>query len=487
MRKNNTAPICLLAGLLTCVANAAEPKGYNLTPEPRPVQRVRVQLEVRGKLLIPQHRPEKQADVDRSTETSPKAGDNANSNAASNAASNTDEGNAKSLPLSVDGALEYDERTLPADSKEIRAVRHYRQTSGKVIVNQRQFLPKLHDDRRLVLVTCRSGNVKLRGLQGALTREELELVDVQANSLLLDQLLPPQSVQIQQSWPLDAELLTALFRLDATQSAEGAATLERVAGQQAIIALDGIIDGTAADVPTRIQFEGAATFDLQRRGLSQVDVTFKERRRISGAQPGIDARSRLRVELAAVDRPAELSDDALAGLLEHSSGDLIRFVPRQGVFTIHHDPRWRVISDSPRLAVLRLLDRGDVVAQGNLSLLPSLPAGKQLSLDAYRRDVEKTLKSYKGQVAQVEQRKTDNNLTLLRVSAVGTIQELSVEWVYLHLSNDKGQRVSCVFTLESKMADRFHGAELELVSGLQFGEPEKTPAQARSSQSPPAR
>lgn len=438
-----------LAGALLALAPTAEAAQQHLLKEKPPTcVAVEVKLEVRGKLLI-----EEPVDPQKDEEDAgPKI---------------------KKLPLTVDGMQQFHQRLLPDVQGRREAARHYTKTTAKITVDQQTFAPQLAADRRLVRVAVEGGELAFRSPQGPLSREEQEIVEVQGNPLLLHRLLPDQEVELKQAWAIDANAVAPIFGLDRAFSGSLEGRLLSVEGKQARISVKGDLDGAVDGVPSRVECEATLEMDLELQLITRFDATFEEQREISGGLPGVDATSRLRTTVEPASIPESLETAALAKFPPSESSDqLLRYTAPGEGFSLMHSPAWRVVRDTPKRTTLRLLDGGDVVAQANLSALKPIPTGKRLTLDEFVTDVRDTLKKLKGQVTEVETTDlgTTSKLQALRVMAEGKVQEVGVVWIYMHVSDKEGQRVSAVFTMEKKRQEKFAGADVSLLSGLTLAE-----------------
>ncbi len=85
--------------------------------------------------------------------------------------------------------------------------------------------------------------------------------------------------------------------------------------------------------------------------------------------------------------------------------------------------------------------------------------------------MKRALDTNLGEFLAASESLTDGGLHVMRVVATGKISDLSIEWVYYHISDDEGRRVSCVFTYESDLSDRFAAADQAVTSSLRFVEP----------------
>lgn len=405
-----------------------------------PARHVEVQLEVRGKLQV--RKPDEQGKFTTSE-----------------------------LPLTVDGSITFDERPFAESGQPLRAARQYRTTEVKTTVNQRQFTPDLPESRRRIVASVVGVDVALHSPDALLSQEQQEMLDIQADSLVLDQLLPATPLARGESWPLPTEALAAVFGLGAVTGADAQGTVGETRDGLATLRLRGDLDGAVDSVATQIRFTGELQYDLQNQQIAQCDLEFSEVRKVSGGQPGLDVQSRLRVTLRPIAVPSELSDTALAGVSLDPAADSPQLERTQAGYQLAHDPRWRIIVDSPRNTALRFIDQGDLIAQASFSKLTPLATGRQLTLEGYQEEVRKALTTYQGSLIKAEERTTENGVHLLRVTAAGEVEKVPVEWIYYHAADAAGNRLACVFTIESKVSDRFQGADETLLEGLSFPAP----------------
>jgi hypothetical protein len=162
------------------------------------------------------------------------------------------------------------------------------------------------------------------------------------------------------------------------------------------------------------------------------------------------------------------ASEALLDLTSESAG-----------FQLAHDRRWQVMTEQHDVTVLRLIDRGDLIAQCNISPLPALGKGEQLTLEGFQDDVKRTLGKNFGQIIQASEELSDGGIRVLRVAVTGTAGDLPIQWTYHHLSDDHGHRAAIVFTIEATLVERFAKIDRELVGGFGFlADKQPTPAAA---------
>jgi hypothetical protein len=320
-----------------------------------------------------------------------------------------------------------------------------------------------------------------------LTRDELELMNVPGNSALLRTLLPETAVSVGDTWTISNKQLAPMLGLDAITQSAVTGRLRDVKDEIAIVDVNGKLSGAVGGIATEIEITGKMDFNLQNRNVSRVAFSIKENRSIGHADAGYDVTAQIRIALAPSREIDELTDKSLHEFpLDRNAGsELLRFDSMAGGFRMLLDRRWRVMADQPKLTVLRFIDRGDLVAQCNMSKLPELEQGKKLQLEELQNDVRQALGENFGQFIEASQYVSDSGIRVLRAVAIGKVADLPIQWRYYHLSNDEGERLAIVFTLEEELGERFANADQMLIQSLEFKS--TSGSVDRSARSQPAR
>jgi hypothetical protein len=313
-----------------------------------------------------------------------------------------------------------------------------------------------------------------------LKREELDLIDIPGNTLLVDQLLPAEPVALGETWKLADQTLAAMLGLEAVSWTDVQSVLGQVTDGLAEISSAGSVSGAVGGVSTDIEMKAKYKFDLKLKRIVYLALLIKEKRPIGHIGPGLDTVAKLIVRMAPLAESEHLTETALANLPDSLTPDLAQlgYASASNLVRFSYDRRWFVTSDEPKLAVFRLLDRGELIAQCNVAILPT-DQKKPVSLAEFQQDVQHTLGKNFGQFVNASQSTTDAGYTLLRVVVRGTVSQLPIEWIYYLVADLKNQRVSLAFTLEQSLEERFAHADRALISELRFTEaPQPTAARA---------
>jgi hypothetical protein len=385
---------------------------------------------------------------------------------------NADGQEVKHLPLKVEGELLYAERVLARGKTwlDTRVARHYQKASAKIRLHESDLTTDLRLERRLIAVESSAAQSLTFSPSGPLTREELELLEPPAGSLAPEALLPPRALKAGGRYPLEEAVITRLLGLEAVTQHDVSAALESAKDGVALITFAGKVTGAVGGVSSDSELKGKLNFDLKKRAVTWLTIAVKENRAIGHAKPGFEVVTTIRMVAEPVNPAPLLDDKSLAGLtLKPGPGEkLLEMTSAAAGFQLHHDRRWSVMLDRPDLAVLRFVDRGDLIAQCNITPRPALAEGQQLTMEGFQNDVKRVLGSNFEEIVEATEETDDLGRRLLRVVVAGKVGDLPIQWTYYELADNKNGRASLVFTLEASLLDRFASLDRELLAGFSF-------------------
>lgn len=385
------------------------------------------------------------------------------------------------VPLKATAELQYVERTLAAGKAGSggRAVRQYEKAEAQIRLRETDLTNSLRPERRIIVVDAQAAEPTQFSPLGPLTQEELELIQVPASAISLSMLLPEKPLAIGDEWKFSDKVICRLFSLEAVSQQTVTGKLDSVKDDIAIASLEGTVAGAIGGVSSDLEIKGKLNFDLKRRAVTWLTLAIQEKRAIGHTQPGFDVVTRLRMVAAPSSAAPEVSDQSLTGLpTTAASGQaLIELTSEKAGFQLAHDRRWGVMVERHDTTMLRLVDRGDLIAQCNISPLPAFTKGEVLTLEGFQNDVKQALGKNFGTVVEAAQEAGEDGLTVQRITVSGTAGELPIQWTYYHLFDAKGHRASLVFTIEGKLVERFAQIDRELISGFRFL-PDKLPTPA---------
>lgn len=450
MSRPNPCSLLLLLAISLPNHTAAGADRIDLSPNAAPngVSKISIELDAGGHNLV---RPEPEDPKPRNAPT-------------------TDQ----KLPMSVSAKLKYVERRLAPSAQSTNgtplAVRYYEQADAVLKVDQSGRAPKLATEHRLFVMEGDGNRTSLYCVDGALPREQLDLVEVIGNSYFVDQLLPNKPVAEGDSWGHDAAVMGPFLALDKVAVCEVQSVLDGYNASFAKIRLEGVIHGMADGAATELDVRALYLFDRRLRRVTRLNLAIKENRSIGGATPGLDAVAKLQVTIEPTKSSDRLTDAAVAKATKarRTAARAVLYEAAPLGFRIQHDRQWFVTSEQREAVTLRRVDQGDLVAQCTLTALPPKSAGRQISLEQFQKDVTYSLGKSFGEMVSSRQWQNAAGHFCFELVARGLVEEVPVEWHYYLIAPESGHRVSVAVTIEKPMIDRVANADRELVESLEL-------------------
>lgn len=369
-------------------------------------------------------------------------------------------------PLVARGELAYDQQLGMQD----RAVRYYMRAEGDATLGKLKMRHSLRSSHRSIGVENSSSGLHFQSPSGPLTRDELDVLEVQFDPLLLRELVPLDGSKVGATRRASDGLVASLFLVDVIYQNEIVSEVVESHDSKAIIRVKGKASCAVDGVSTEVAVSGQLRLNLHRRTIERVALTIKENRSIGHASPGFKVTAKINSTISPITASPHLTVEIIEAVERQfkEESDPIAFSSERAEITLLHDARWKVMIDRPEALILRIVDQGDLIGQCNISRLREFSNGEQLSLQQFKTDARQALGDNFGQFTESSRLTTADGKIVLRVAVHGTASKLAVNWVYYHVSDSTGRRVSLVFTTEADLASRFDKADVALVNSLRF-------------------
>lgn len=234
--------------------------------------------------------------------------------------------------------------------------------------------------------------------------------------------------------------------------------------------------------------DGTLVFDRKANRVSKFTLKREETKEAGPVEPALSFSGTLTMERQALESPtAELSDAVLAGVpLSPAEGmDLLEFVAPDGRYRFLHDRDWHLFWDDNRMAVLKRLERGELVGQCNLAVGPEAGAGRHQDLAQFRADIQKALGARFGRIAGAGELDDADGTYRYKVAVQGLEGTQEVLWYYYLIASPSGSQLLATFTLNVADQKRFGDQDLKLIGSLRWGGAPPAPAAARGVEAKP--
>ncbi len=380
------------------------------------------------------------------------------------------------LKISAEANLTYDEKslgTIKGSEPTLRSIRFYDRAEATIRVADEPARSVLRDPRRLIGVEVTGVKATLYSPTGLLTREELDLVAAPGNSLVLDRLLPEKPVAVGDMWKHPNDLLAVLCGLDALRVNEVQSALIEVTDGVARLEMAGRVEGEVYGLASAIEIKAKYRFDLKAKRIVWLGMALKEVRRAGVAAPGLDVVARLQMKISTGQNSSRLTAAALQGVALEPRTELeqLAYVAPGRGWQFAHDRRWLVISETDDSVVLRMIDRGEYVAQCNVAESAARDGKSLPTLAEFQDDIRAGLAKNFGKFLRASEFDRETGERMYRVEVAGEAGEMPIQWIYYLLGNTQGRRVVVAFTIKADQLERFEDVDRTVVSTLYLNTP----------------
>lgn len=384
------------------------------------------------------------------------------------------------MKLTGNAKLKFDERRLSSlgrDSVGFRSVRHYEQAEFHSVVAERATETNLRSGLRQIIAEGQSDGLRMYSPQNPLTYDELELIRPPVDSLTAVALLPTDRVEVGEKWEVPTWAIQFLTAMEAVEKSSLTCTLESVTDDVARVTLKGEIKGGFLGAASEIKFSGFYLYDLKDHYLKSMELTQTETRSVGAVTPGLKVTAK-----ASLERQPEtsliLTDEVLAAVpREPQPGVLLLTLDAaEWGIKVYHDRLWHLFHQGSTVAVLRLMEKGSLIAQCNITPIGPAPAGKHIGEQQFQEDLQKAIGPDFQRIEKAEIIPTEDQRFVFRVIASGEasqktskgVNKIPVNWIYYLVANPEGRQMVLVFTVETTLLDRLQSRDVNLALGIDF-------------------
>ncbi len=328
-------------------------------------------------------------------------------------------------------------------------------------------------DRRLIVARRNADGLLCFAPAGPLSRDELDLVTEHFNPQCLAGLLPGKAVSVGDTWPVADAAAQSACLLGAVIKAQLTGKLTEVKDNVATFTVEGTVEGVEHGSKVNLGITATGTFDIAAERVTGLTWKQKDEREQGPVSPAskVDATVTLKRE-AVAELPKELADEVIAKIPE---GDVpaamtaLRHTDSKGRYTLLHSRDWHVTGQTDTHLVLRLLDRGEFVAQATVSVWRKTEPGKHMAAADFKKAVAEapgwvqTKVLSDGEVAMTAGR------WLYRLMAEGKMDELLVVQTFYLLAGPQGDQMGVTVAMKPDQVKAVGTRDLDLVKAIEFG------------------
>lgn len=377
-----------------------------------------------------------------------------------------------SLKLAATARHVFAQRILDVDAKGVaqKAACAYEAAEASIQAGPSRSKRVLRPERTLLVVERAKEHSYIYCPKGALTREEMELTSEHFDTLALTGLLPGKEVAVAETWKITAETAQALCHFEGLTAQDLTGKLDEVKDGVALVSVTGTANGIDLGALVKLNIQAACRFDLKTQRLVAIEWKQKDDRAAGPASPASVTETTYTVQRRPVDAPESLNNVALVSVPQGGvPEEMLQLFYRdpKSRFELHYERDWQVTSQTEERTVLRLMERGDFVAQATINPWIKARAGEHLAPDDFQRAMASTPGWKQEQVLQAGPvMSSEKGRYVYRVSAVGQMDGLKLFQNFYLIANAAGEQVVVAFTMTQSQAEKLGTRDLTLVSNL---------------------
>jgi hypothetical protein len=382
------------------------------------------------------------------------------------------------VPIRITAAAnhEFPERVLIVGPKgwPVKTARHY-ETAEAVITAGRGEPSKrtLRPECRLIVAQMHKDTCLNYCPACSLTREELETLE-HLDTLHVTGLLPNKEVKIQESWKVPDAVAQALCSFDGLIQHDLACKLEAVQGDEARIAVSGSASGITLGAMAKLTISATCGYNLKSRRVTALEWKQKDVREQGPASPAAAIEAAWTMNRTYLEaEPPKLSNVALIkGKVELGSEpppedqlQLCHSDPK-GRFLLTYERDWQLASQTEEHLIMRLMERGDWVAQATITPWTRYEPGKHMSAENFKEAIADMPGWDADEIRDDGELQQDEGRWVYRVSALGEMDGLKVLQNFYLIAGPDGNQVVVSVTLREAQAQKLGTRDLKLVDGV---------------------
>jgi hypothetical protein len=254
--------------------------------------------------------------------------------------------------------------------------------------------------------------------------------------------------------------------------------LVKADGDLATIAVTGTAAGVEAGAVMKLTIDAAGTYDARAKRLTRLAWKQKSERDQGPVSPASTMEVAVTVDRKAVPTPAELTDAELVSIPDGfaAPGPMTNLEYRdpKGRFALIHPRDWHLTAVTADHTVLRLMDRGDYVAQVTVSPWTRAKPGEHLTPDQFKAAMRATSNWRPERELQSGEVPSAEGKYVYRLSEQGQLDGVAVLQNFFLVAAPTGEQVVLTFTLSPKLADKLGARDLSMAASIEVpAAPEK--------------
>jgi len=385
----------------------------------------------------------------------------------------------QSIPMKVTSRQSYEEMLIQPgnllqgeNAKSTLGAWYFLKNETEIKIGESTAKPVLNLDQPFIGVDVKGAQVNFFRQDGFLTRDELDLINVQGNTLLLDQILPNKSVKVGDSWKQSPDTMALLLQMDLVFNLDIQTTLTDVQKNVAILETKGWIEGSYEGNTSKINVTGKAFFDLTQKRILWFGLVIEEKRTAGYVTPGMDVTAKVQYQIKPMKESKNLTSDSTAKLaFDEARYGLMLYEDPGKVWKFVLTPDWEPMNQNEFQSNFRLLREGELVAQCTVAKVQNPKVSLNMKPDEFANEVKEMLKESFQSILDVKTLKSADGSDVYRVDVAAKYEGLNLRYIFYLITQKEGKdpkQYTMVFTLEDELMEKFSDANEQMIQSFSW-------------------
>lgn len=385
----------------------------------------------------------------------------------------------QSIPMKVTSRQSYEEMLIQAgnllqgeNAKSTLGAWYFLKNETEIKIGENGTKPELNLNQPVIGVDIKGAQVNFFRQDGFLTRDELDLINVQGNTLLLDHILPNKSVKVGDSWKQSPDTMAILLQLDLVFNLDIQTTLTEVKKNVAILETKGWIEGSCEGGTSKINVTGKAYFDVTRGRIVWFGMVIEEKRTAGYVTPGMDVTAKVQYQIKPLEESKNLTSDSTSKLaFDESQYGLILFEDPGDAWKFVLTPDWEPMNQNKFQSNFRLLRDGELVAQCTVAKVQNPKVSLNTKPEEFADEVKELLKENFQSILDMKTLKSADGSDIYRVDVAAKYEGMDLRYIcYLITQKDakEPKQYTMIFTLEDELMEKFSDANEQMIQSFSW-------------------
>jgi len=355
-----------------------------------------------------------------------------------------------------------------------KSARVYDKAEAVIMVGKDRVEKTLRSERKLIVAHRQRDGLLAYCPTGTLTRQELDVTSDHFDLLSVIGLLPGKEVKVGgEPWKITNAAAQGLCSFEGLTGHTLTGKLESVKDNLATFSVSGTANGIDMGASVKLTIDARGQFDLKSKRVVALEWNQKDEREAGPVSPATTVQTKTLLQRKSIEQPSDLTPAALVSI--PSGNDTVAASMTQLDF---HDPKdrfdlvygreWQIVSQNEKRLIMRLMERGDFIAQVTITPWTNAGPGKHVTPEEFRT----TMNSTPGWELEKELQAGDvpsqvAGRWIHRLSMLGTLDGVGVMQNFYVVASPAGEQVVVAFTMTPKQADKLGARDLSLVTSLE--------------------